>query len=134
MLGSLGFVDIQRTKQYPFERFAGMQGFGRDFPTARTAFWILEEAKQEGLPQRIPPMVISARHPQNAALSVRLCIDAKTGFSLNPGRWPMMKVTPKPVRLDEYTELLLPEEPAVDRGFSKLDLTSLSKLDFRVDR
>ena len=79
-------------------------------------------------------MVILAQHPQNTALSVRLSIDTKIGFSLNPMRWPMMRVAPKPVRLDGYTELVLPEEQAVDRDFSRLDLNSLSKLDFSGDR
>ena len=93
-----------------------------------------EEAKQEGLPWRIPPMVILVQHPGNTALSVRLTIDAKISFSLNPMRWPMMRVAPKPVKLDGHTELVLPEEQTVDRDFSRLDLNSLSKLDFSDDR
>ena len=125
MPGSFGSVDIPdarlgHTKQYPIERIASMQGSKRGFPTAKEAFWTLEEAKQEGLPWRIPPMVILAQHPPNTALSLRLSIDAKIGFSLNPLRWPMMKVAPKPVRLDGYTELLLSEEQAVDRDFRGL--------------
>ena len=139
MPGSFGSIDILdarlgHKKQYPLERVASMQGSERGFPTAKEAFWTLEEAKQEGLPWRIPPMVILAELPQGTALSVRISIDAKIGFSLNPMRWPMMRVAPKPMRLDGHTELLLPEEQAVDRDFSRLDLNSLTKLDFSDDR
>lgn len=107
-----------------------MKGSTRGFSVAREAVWTLEEANQEGLPQMIPSLVIMVKCLPGESFMADFDVEAKVGFSMNPLRWPLLRGTPKPVHFDGMTEYL-PFEGPLNRDFSTLDLSTLTRLDFR---
>lgn len=107
-----------------------MTGSERGFPVAREVIWTLEEASQEGLPQAIPSLVIMVKCPPGEPFMAHFDVEAKVGFSINPLRWPLLRGTPKPVHFDGLAEYL-PVEGGLNRDFSTLDLSTLTKLHFK---
>ena len=110
-----------------------MLGSKRGFPCATQAVWTIEEANQEGIPLRIPSMVVLLRHKGNAAFTAKFTIHAKVGFSMNPMRLPILTAPLKPVNFDGKRQLIK-QGQQVDDDFSQLDLSSLTTLNFTSDQ
>lgn len=57
-----------------------MKGNDRGFPESDEAFWTMEEAIQEGLPQRIPPFVVMIKYHPRESFTATFEVQSKLGF------------------------------------------------------
>ena len=121
-------------RTYVVDRIASMQGSERGFPYAKEAVWTLEEANQEGIPWRIPSLVVLVKYTAGSHFKAKFTIDAKIGWSINPMRWPIFAEASKPVTFDGKTELAPEGDGEFDNDFTFLDLSKLTRLDFTDDR
>lgn len=129
-------ASVGAARKYTLDRTASMQGSERGFPLANEAVWTLEEANSEGIPWRIPPMVLLLKYHAGVPFRARFEIDAKVGFSVNPLRWGRIFANPaREVRFDGRTELVLEGEREVGMGreWGGLELGGLSSVDFSGD-
>jgi hypothetical protein len=122
----------QRSKKYPIDHTAGMQGGKRGFPKAKEALWTLEEAKQEGIPWRIPSMIVLLKCSPGATFSGKFNVQAKVNASMNPLSWRLLKGATNAVTFDGKTELI-PYGEELNRDFTSVDILMLTKLDFADD-
>ena len=126
--------ELGHRKTYSIDRTAGMHGLERGFPLAKEAVWTLEEANQEGLPWRIPSLVLLLKRTSATRFKAKFTIDAKIGWSINPMRWPIFAEAAKPVTFDGETQLIPEGEEELDQDFTFLDLSRLTSLDFSDNR
>ncbi len=100
----------------------------------RGVLWSLSEAKEEGIPLRIPSLVVlvTKAHEtgQSFRFKVKFSIDASIGLSLNPQRSFAKPV--EPVLLDD-TMQLIPTGDEVDPDFTSLEVQRLTRTNFSDD-
>ena len=106
-----------------------MQGSKKGLPRFRKVHWSLNEANQEGIPWRIPYLVVLMTYAAGKPFKIKFAINASIGPSLNPQRWQIFAKSLEPVSLDEGMKLI-PTGGEVDRDFTSLDLGSLTKTSF----
>ena len=98
--------------------------------------WNLNEAKEEGIPLRIPSLVVLVTKAHDAGqpfrLKVKFSINASIGLSLNPQRSSMFAKPVEPVRLDD-TMQLIPDGDSVDPDFTSLEVQCLTRTNFSDD-
>ena len=109
-----------------------MLGSLRGIPYPNQAVWTPEEAKEEGIPSRIPSLVFVVRYPPGKPFKAKFSTEAKIGFSLNPMCWSIFAAPVQPVTFNESLPLVPPDEE-IDAEFSKLDLSIFTRLDFTQD-
>ena len=127
-------AEYGHTKTYQLEETATMRGT-RKFGAKMN--WNLNEAKKEGIPLRVPSMVVLVTHKVDKPFKFKLKfdIDASIGFPLDPQHWTIVRKLRKklePVALTE-TSQLVPLENNIDSDFTSLDLESLTKTNFTND-
>lgn len=110
---------------------ACMKGSERGKRIDNQAVWTIEEAGGEGIPFTIPSIVLLLKLTAGLPFTASFSVEAKVGFSMNPLRWPQVRGTPRSVYFDGTTEYLAPEEGHLDRNFTSLDVSQLTRLDFR---
>ena len=124
-------------KTYQIDRTATMQGvikFGCG------VLWNLNEAKEEGIPLRIPSLVIlvtkAVRENGNSndafRFKVKFSINASIGLSLNPQRSSIFAKPVEPVVLDDRMQLI-PAGEEVEPDFTSLDIQRLTRTSFSDD-
>ena len=91
--------------------------------------WSLNEAKQEGIPLRIPSLVVLVKYKASRPFKLKLEIDASIGPSLNPQRWSIFAKPLGPISLDEGMQLI-PYGNEIHPDFTSLDLMNLTKTNF----
>jgi|ERR1700761_1742744 len=128
-------AQLGHSKKYSIDHISSMQGSKRGFPKAKEAVWTIQEAKQEGIPWRIPSMIVILKCSPGAKFVARFNVQAKLNASMNPLNWQLLKgsAKPAPVSFDGEAELIPPAED-LDRDFNLLDLSKLTKLNFAEDR
>ena len=128
-------AQLGHSKKYPIDLIASMQGSKRGFPKAKEAVWTLEEAKQEGVPWRIPSMIVVLKCSPGAKFVATFNVQTKVNASMNPLSWTLLKgsAKPAPVPFDGKAELIPPTEE-LDKDFTLLDISKLTKLNFAEDR
>ena len=103
--------------------------------------WNLNEAKEEGIPLRIPSLVVLVTTTMKAhhetedkpfRFKVKFSINASIGMSLNPQRSSLFAKPVEPVLLDETMELI-PTGNEVDADFTELEVERLTRTNFRDD-
>ena len=121
-------------KTYQIDRTAIMQGvvkFGQG------VLWNLNEAKEEGIPLRIPSLVVLVTTKAHETgkpfrFKVRFSINASIGLSLNPQRSSIFAKPVEPVLLDD-TMQLIPTGNEVDPDFTDLEVERLTRINFSDD-
>ena len=126
-------AELGHSKKYSIDLIASMQGSKRGFPKAKEAVWTLEEAKQEGIPWRIPSIIVIIKYSPGAGFFANFNVQAKVNASLNPRSWAVSKASATPVLFDGKAELIPPSEE-LDSDFTLLDISKLTKLNFAEDR
>ena len=126
-------AELGHSKKYSIDCIASMQGSKRGFPKAKEAVWTLEEAKQEGIPWKIPSMIVIMKCSPEAAFVANFNVQAKVNASMDPRSWVISKASAKPVVFDGKAELTPPGEE-LDSDFTSLDISKLTKLNFADDR
>lgn len=131
---TIDLLDVQKdkSKKHQVDRMASMQGSVRGFPVAKEVVWTLEEAVQEGIPWRIPPLVIMLKSPAGEKFSARFKVQTRVNFSINPLRSPLLAGPAKRVEFDGQSELFATGKE-LPRDFTFLDLSQLTKLNFAED-
>lgn len=119
---------------YQVTKTASMQGVKK---FGEKVQWNLSEAVEEGIPLRVPSLVVLVSHRPNKPFKFRLKfdIDASIGFSLNPQRWSVVKRLRKklePVLLEDTMQRVSLEN-AVDSDFTSLELQRLTRTNFTND-
>ena len=99
--------------------------------------WNLNEAKEEGIPLRIPSLVVlvtTKAHDTGTPfrLKVKFSINASIGLSLNPQRSSIFARPVEPVLLDD-TMQLIPDGSSVDPDFTSLEVQCLTRTNFSDD-
>ena len=76
--------EFGRKKTYQIDRIASMQGIEKGLPYPRKVHWTLNEANKEGIPLRIPYLVVLVTYKAGRPFKLKFTIDASIGSSLNP--------------------------------------------------
>lgn len=120
-------------KTYQIDRTAIMQGvvkFGQG------VLWNLNEAKEEGIPLRIPSLVVLLTKVHDTGkpfrLKLKFSINASIGLSLNPQRSSIFAKPVEPVLLDDSMQLI-PDGNEVDPDFTSLEVQCLTRTNFSDD-
>ena len=106
----------------------------------RKISWSLSEAHSEGIPLRVPSLVVLVTHEAHETgkhfkFKLKPSIDASIGLSMNPLRspiWSMLSNPLQPILLDD-TRQLIPYGNDIDPDFTSLDLQRLTKTSFTSD-
>ena len=128
---SIDIVDGEfgHQKMYQIDRCATMQGSEKGFPQPKKVHWSLNEANEEGIPWRIPYLVVLVTYKAGRPFKVKFAINASIGPSLNPQRWQIFAKSLEPVPLHDGMQLI-PSGGKVDDDFTPLDLGRLTKTSF----
>ena len=98
--------------------------------------WTLNEAKEEGIPLRIPSLVVLVTKANETSkpfrFKVKFSINASIGLSLNPQRSSIFAKPVEPVLLDD-TMQLIPTGDEVDPDFTSLEVQRLTRTNFSDD-
>jgi hypothetical protein len=121
------------SKSYKIDRIASMQGSDRGFPLAKEVVWTLNEAMEEGIPWRIPSLVILLKSPVGKPFSAKFKVQTKVAYSINFLRLPIREGPPLPVQFDGTSELVPPGRE-LNRDFTVLNFAELTKLNFVEDK
>lgn len=102
--------------------------------------WSLNEAKEEGIPLRIPSLVVLVTKANETGkpfrFRVKFSINASIGLSLNPKRSSIFaNIFAKPVEpvLLDDTMQLIPTGNEVDPDFTSMDVQRLTRTNFSDD-
>ena len=106
-----------------------MQGVAKGLPKRKKVRWSLNEANEEGIPWRIPYLVILFRYKAGKPFKVKFAINASIAFSMNPQQ--IFAPSLKPIPLSDGMQLI-PTWDDVDQYFTPLDLKRLTKTSFKV--
>lgn len=85
-----------------------MQGSDRGFLLAKEVVWKLNEATEEGIPWRIPSLVIMLKSSVSKQFSAKFKVQTKVAYSINFLRLPLLEGPPIPVHFDRTSELVAP--------------------------
>ena len=94
-----------------------MKGSERSKRIDNQAIWTIEEAGGEGIPFTIPSIVLLLKITPGLSFTAKFRVEAKVGFSI--------------LYFDGTTEYLAPEQDHLDRNLTSLDVSQLTRLDFR---
>ena len=99
--------------------------------------WNLSEAKEEGIPLRIPSLVVLVTPKAQDTgkpfrLKLKFSMNASIGLSLNPQRSSIFAKPVEPVLLDD-TMQLIPDGDEIDPDFTTLDVQCLTRTNFSDD-
>ena len=116
---------------YQVAKTASMQGVKK---FGEKVQWNLSEAFEEGIPLRVPSLVVLVTHRPDKPFRFRLKfdIDASIGFSLNPQRWRSLGKKVEPVLLEDTMQLVSLDN-TVDSDFTSLELQRLTRTNFTND-
>lgn len=124
--------EFGRKKTYQVDRIASMEGIEKGFPHPKKVQWNLNEANEEGIPLRIPHLVVLVTYKAGNPFKLKFAIDASIGLSLNPQRWPIFAKSLEPVLLFDEMQLI-PTGNEIDSDFTSLDLMRLTRTSFIDD-
>ena len=98
--------------------------------------WNLEEAMEEGIPLRIPSLVVLVTNAHETGepfrFKLKFSIKASIGLSLNPQRSSIFAKPVEPVLLDDSMQLI-PTGNEVDPDFTSLEVQRLTRTNFSDD-
>ena len=130
-------TEFGRREKYQIHRTALMEGVNK---FNRKVSWSLNEAKSEGIPLRVPSLVVLVTHEAHETgrpfkFNLRLSIDVSIGLSVNPQRSPIWSMLSKPLQpiLLNDTRQLIPYGSNIDPDFTSLELQHLTKTNFTND-
>jgi hypothetical protein len=75
-------------------------------PTSKGALYTINEANEEGIPSKMPWLVMMVKYTAGTQFRAKFRIEAPIAFSLNPSRRPIFADAPKFVTFNGMTELI----------------------------